>query len=332
MNTATTWPDGKSFAFTVFDDTDHSAVHLTSEVYALLADLGMATTKSVWPVRGTGAPRIGGLTCDDAEYLQWVFGLKERGFEIALHNVAPCTSTREEVIRGLDRFRELFGHDPASFSNHVGCHENIYWGPSRLSGLRSVLYAAYLLSQRESLNGARGHIEGDRLFWGDLCKSRIKYVRNFAFSGINTLNECPFMPYVDPEKPMVNYWFASTDGPSVASFNECISEQNQDLLEEQGGACIMYTHFAVGFQEHGKLNRQFRDLMTRLARRNGWFVPVHRLLDHLLSTNGAHVLTAKERSRLELHWLADRFLYKKKSPKRATGRPPLAVTPDTADA
>ena len=55
------------------------------------------------------------------------------------------------------------------------------------------------------------------------------------------------MPYHDLKKRYVNYWFTSSEGSNVRTFNECISEQNQDQLEEEGGACIMYTHFGCGF-------------------------------------------------------------------------------------
>ena len=59
----------------------------------------------------------------------------------------------------------------------------------------------------------RGHVEGDPYFWGDLCQARIKYYRNFIFRNINTLKCCPFMPYHDPQKPFVNYWFAFLGWP-----------------------------------------------------------------------------------------------------------------------
>src|SRR4051794_31215056 len=82
------WPDGKPFAFTVVDDTDHSTLENAPPVYALLAELGLRTTKSVWTIGGD--PRDG-LACDDARYRAWVERLHEQGFEIALHNVAPRT-------------------------------------------------------------------------------------------------------------------------------------------------------------------------------------------------------------------------------------------------
>ena len=44
--------------------------------------------------------------------------------------------------------------------------------------------------------------------------------------------------------------------------------------------------------------------MTRLARRNGWFVPVSELLDYLLAQRGGRsVLRAAERRELERRWL-----------------------------
>ena len=43
--------------------------------------------------------------------------------------------------------------------------------------------------------------------------------------------------------------------------------------------------------------------MTRLGKMNGWFVPLHRLLDHLVEAKGLHTLTPGERAGLERSWL-----------------------------
>ena len=102
------------------------------------------------------------------------------------------------------------------------------------------------------------------------------------FPKTNTMKMCPMMPYHDPQKPYVNYWFASTDGSTVESFNNRVSEKHQDTLMKEAGACIMYTHFAFGFKDNGKLNSRFKSLIKTLGRKNGWFVPVSTLLDHLL--------------------------------------------------
>lgn len=300
--TSPVWPDGKQFAFTIFDDTDLATVENVGPVYSLLADCGFRTTKSVWVVEGDRQRgKHAGDTCEDPAYLQWVRSLQDQGFEIGFHNCTWHGVPRDAIRAGLDRFAELFGHDPVTAANHTGVEEGIYWADARLTGWRRVLYL--LLTRFRNFKKYRGHLEGDAYFWGDLCKERIKYLRNFTYPDINTLKACPFMPYHDPKKPYVNYWFTSSDGNDVEAFNRCLSEENQDQLESEGGACILYTHFAKGFVVDGQLNPRFRQLMTRLSKKNGWFVTTATLLDYLLQQNGRHDISNAERRRLELAWL-----------------------------
>jgi hypothetical protein len=301
------WPDGKRFAFTIFDDTDRSTLENAPPVYALLRDLGLRTTKSVWPSGGVRNPSIvGGTTCADTGYLAWVRELQRAEFEIGLHNVTYHTSTREETERGLTRFVELFGHQPRSMANHTNCREGIYWGADRVTGLHRLAYD--VLTRFRQRNWFRGHIPGDPHFWGDLCRERVDYVRNFTFTDINTLRVCPFMPYHDPARTWVKSWFASSEGGNCPKFVKTINERAQDELEESGGACIMYTHFGKGFHGPDGLDPRFTELMTRLAKKRGWFVPVSTLLDHIArARGGAHTITAIERTRLERRWLAHKL-------------------------
>ena len=297
------WPGGKDFAFTIFDDPDLDTVENVATVYSFLAGLGMRTTKAIWPLRGNRTPEVGGTTCEDERYLRSMLALKDKGFEIALHNVTYHASTREETARGLEVFHKLFGHYPYSMANHTGCSESIYWGRARLSGAQQVIYDLLRLKPVRHDAVFQGHIETSPLFWGDLCRDKIKYVRNFVLGDINTIKACPAMPYRDSDRPYVNYWFAASEGPRVTSFNDTISEANQDRLRSEGGACIIYTHFAAGFVEDGKLNGRFKSLMERLSSMNGWFVPVHTLLDFILQVRGEHTITQAERITLERKWL-----------------------------
>jgi hypothetical protein len=296
------WPEGKAFAFTAFDDTDEATVANVGPVYDFLADLGFRTTKSVWPLRAPEAPASEGQTCEDPDYLDWALKLQARGFEIGLHCVASRTSDRERTLRGLRAFREAFGPEPITYSNHLVNEEGIYYGPYRLSGLRRAAYRLFALRNH---GGARfrGHVEGDPLFWGDACQEYVKYVRNFSFADINTLKECPYMPYHDPGKPYVDYWFASSEGGDLPDFCRTIAEDAQDRLEAEGGACIMYTHFVAGFHDGKRIDPRFEALMRRLAGKNGWFVPVRTLLDYLIETRGRVELGAADRRRLEWRWL-----------------------------
>lgn len=159
-------------------------------------------------------------------------------------------------------------------------------------------------------NKFKGHKINSKYFWGDYCKKKTKYIRNFVFNDINTLKKCPFMPYHDENKPFVNYWFSSSDGHDVNKFNKLISEKNQDNLVESGGACIVYTHFADGFIENGVLNNTFKFLIKTLSEKGGWFIPVYELLDYLNMKNNNHVITYKQRFALEYSWLKDQILSK----------------------
>ena len=299
------WPNEKRFAFTIFDDTDCSTLENTKEIYRFLADLGFRTTKSVWPLRASMALAYEGSTCEEADYLRWVKNLQHAGFEIGFHMAKSQTSIRSETDKGLQQFAENFGQYPKTMANHSKCQENIYWGNSRFTGKNSLIYN--ILTRYQHNNVYRGHIPGDPLFWGDFCREKIKYVRNFVFSDINSLKACPYMPYQDPDRPYVQYWFASSKGNNVATFNQCLNEESQDRLEEEGGACIMYVHFASHFYLDGQINPRFRFLMERLRKKNGWFVPTSTLLDHIENIRGIHSISPKERSWLERKWLWDQI-------------------------
>jgi hypothetical protein len=297
------WPDGKKFAFSVFDDTDASTVENAPRVYSLLRDLGFRTTKSVWPCAGLREPSVvGGSTCAEPDYLAWVKELQKEGFEIGLHNITYHSSTREETARGLERFVELFGHEPRAMATHTSCQEGLYWGSARVTGAHRVLYD--VLNRGKQMGWFRGHIEGDRFFWGDLAQKRVQYLRNFTLPDMNTLKVCPWMPYYDPGRPWVRAWFASSEGARCKNYTDTISEAAQDRLEHEGGACIMYTHFGKGFYKDGALDSRFVTLMTRLSKKNGWFVPTSTLLDYIKQQRGGiHTLTKRERRRLERRWL-----------------------------
>jgi hypothetical protein len=302
------WPAGRKFAFTVFDDTDWATLETVKPVYDLLADLGMRTTKSVWLFRGEGTTDHGGSTCEDRDYLRWLLGLQKQGFEIGLHNAAPVTSTRERVWLALERFRDLFGEQMLIHCNHARCLDGIYWGDARLSGWRRELYN--VLTKGRNRQVFRGHVEGDPLFWGDLCQKRVLYVRNFVFADPNTLAICPEMPYHDPARPLVNFWFASADGGTCIRFLRNFTFKKLDRLIETGGLCIAYVHFAGGFARDGVVDAEFRRRLEYIAAKDGWFAPVSAVLDYLRGggTREDRAISPARLRRLESRWLADRVL------------------------
>jgi len=244
---------------------------------------------------------VGGATCAEPAYRDWVQTLQREGFEIGFHNATYHSSLREATIRGLDEFARCFGHDPRTMATHTTCREGMYWGEHRVSGAHRMAYN--LLTRFRQRGVFTGHVESDPYFWGDVCRQRIRFVRSFVFDEINTLKACPFMPYHDADRPWVDAWFCSSEGGRVDAFNHTLAEAAQDRLEEEGGACIMYTHFAKGFFSNGQLQPRFRALMERLAQKNGWFVPVATLLDFLAQRQPGRQISGVERRALERRWL-----------------------------
>lgn len=300
------WPEGRRFAFTIIDDTDAATVENVAPLYEVLAERGMRTTKTVWPLAPTRKPTFGGQTLEDPEYRDWVRSLAAKGFEIAFHGAADHTSERENTLRGLDYFREVMGQDPVMHINHFGQAEAMYWGDARLDGLSRHFYRAIIRLMRKN-RSFDGHVEGSPHFWGDLCRERVRYVRNFVFEDINTLNCDPMMPYYDSRRPYVPYWFSASSAPGLDAFCDILSPENQDRLVAEGGACILYTHLAFGFAENGRPNPRFVELIDRMSRLPGWFVPASTLLDFLKTRPGwRENVDRRTLRRMQHRWLIDR--------------------------
>lgn len=280
------WPQGKRFAFTIIDDTDFSNVENTGPVYDFLYENRFITTKTVWPLSPKGSPIGGGDSLEDQCYKDLILDLKAKGFEIALHGVSDESSIRPRVIEGLKKFKEIIGHAPRIHVNHTGQAECLYWGADRFDGAMKLIYTfarKYLLKSDSQFYG---QLENSDYFWGDVCKETITFVRNFVFNDINTLKMDPLMPYHDPRRPYVPYWFSASAGHEVEEFCRLLNERDQDRLLEEGGACIAYAHLADGFYQDGRLNPRFVELMRRLAGLPGWFVPVSTLLDYIGEQKG----------------------------------------------
>src|SRR5262249_27786794 len=157
----------------------------------------------------------GGETCEKPEYLRYLRELQAAGFEIGFHSATLHSSTRSETAEGLSTFEQHFGGPPSAMANHYN-EEAIYWGTARLPGPYRRIYN--FMTRGHNDRKFFGHVEGDPYFWGDLCRERVRYCRNFVYSDINTLRMCPWMPYFDPLRPFVRQWFAATEGDKAPSF------------------------------------------------------------------------------------------------------------------
>src|ERR1041384_8806116 len=78
-----------------------------------------------------------------------------RAFETAFHGATMKTSSRERIVRALDRFRTLFGRPPRVHANHSFNRDNLYWGAGRFDAL--PLRLLYRTLYRQAPDFYQGH-------------------------------------------------------------------------------------------------------------------------------------------------------------------------------
>jgi hypothetical protein len=163
------------------------------------------------------------------------------------------------------------------------------------------------LLMRRPLTGSAGEDEGSPHFWGDAALRHVRYVRNLTFTGLDTLGADPCMPYHDARKPLVNAWFSSSDGHTVAHFNYLLAPDRVDALEANGGVAVVYTHFTDGFVRDGRVDAVFEERLRQLAGRSGWFAPASEVLDWLEGQPGREAACQGYLRRLEVRWMMERI-------------------------
>jgi hypothetical protein len=278
---AVTFPGGKRFAFTIFDDTDVGTLDSIRPIYELLRHLGFRTTKTVWPLDYAGDSAFAGsATLEDSRYCDYLRTLQSQGFEMAFHGATMETALRNDTARALERFRNIFGHAPTSYAAHSYNRDNLYWGRHRFqSRLWRALYSA--TAGRGEPDYA-GHVPGSDVYWLDLAPE-LRYVRSFTFAGIDLNRVTQRFPYSTAGAPRIKGWFPSCDADNVQEFVELLDERHQDALESDNGICILSTHLGKGFVRDGQVREDVVRALESLSRRPGWFVPLTTLLDYVAS-------------------------------------------------
>jgi hypothetical protein len=299
------FPNERRFAFTIMDDTDVATVANVGPIYRLLADLGMRTTKTVWPVDCPEGSKnySSSSTLEDPEYLEFVLDLERAGFEIGYHGATMESSRRERVVQAIDKFLKVFRTPPRVYANHGYNRENLYWGTDRIDC--ALLKRLYQRLSGQSFDHYQGHRPGSPWWWGDIAAMHISYMRNLTFDEIDLRQVNPTMPYRDPQRNLVPWWFSASDAEDVTAFNSLLRAENQDRLERHGGICIVATHLAKGFVANRAVVPETERLLRRLAGRPGWFVPVGTLLDWLIEHGVSGPLPESEWRRMQWKWFVD---------------------------
>ena len=287
------YPSGYNFAFTITDDPDDGWLEQKRTVYDFLDSIGLKISKGVWVFDNTtGSGESGyyyqGVSLENTDYLLYVQELKQKGFNLFLHTVTAGNDKREITIKGFETYKNYFGEYPAHWVNHWTNYDNIYWGYKRFNS--RLLQWLYDLVKKEKYHGDESSSD---YFWGDYCAKHIKYVRGFASDNLNTFSVNPSMPYHDPQKPYVKYWYDCSDGADRKRFNSLISKKNVDKLIQDRGTAIIYTHFAKGFidKKTGKIDPETKNKLEYIAsHKDGWFVPVRTILDRFIAIRDLKVM------------------------------------------
>lgn len=279
------YPYGKRFALSIVDDTDGATEASSVPIYDELMRHNILVTKTVWAMRKKSIsgiyPQIiqEGETLENRSYQQFCERIHACGFEIALHCASAGNSKREDTIRAYDLYEKIFGHSPDTNIMHGRNIENMYWGRY---AYRNRLYQL-IVSALEKVDFA-GHQPQSEYFWGDICKEKTKYIRLFETLKLNTLSFDPATPFHDPNKPYVNWWFSSTYAEGSRLLN-LLSDRNIESLADDYGASIFHTYlcrFVRKSHRSTSVIPRFRELIEKLStRKDGWYVPVNKLLDRL---------------------------------------------------
>jgi hypothetical protein len=300
------YPGEREFAFTIFDDTDDATLENVGPIYELLHELGMRTTKTVWPVdcpEGSAWYYEGATLADDA-YRAFAHQLIERGFELTWHCATMESSTRERIERGLHVFCREFGFYPSIHANHGQNRENIYWGSRRYHN--PLLRGLAKLGARGRDGAFAGEVEGSPYFWGDLCRRHFRYVRGFTFHEINTLRADPALVYRLRSTPYVNCWFSTSEAADAKEFTRLVTRQAIDRLRAEQGLCILSTHLGKGFVRSGRVDPRVDDALRYAASLPGWFVPVSEMLDWFVAQRPPAERSGRQQLAIEFRHAADR--------------------------
>ena len=121
-----TGPHG-AFTLVLTNDPDHGKAEDYARVFNGLNSLELKATTAVFcTIEDDGSDLAKHCykgethTLADPEYKELMLSLHENGHEIAFHGYSQVSNTREKFIKGLEIFRETFGHYPFTYVEHGG--------------------------------------------------------------------------------------------------------------------------------------------------------------------------------------------------------------------
>ncbi len=279
------YPFGYSCAISLIDDTDLSTFSHMKAMYQYLSRKNIQCTRTVWPFKTSKLSgdykciSNTGITLQDKNYVKFCKDLQLDGFEIAMHTASGGNSKRNETIDAYNYFMDCFEHPPYTNIMHGRNKENLYWGKSCVNN--SIMQKAISVLEPQDFGG---HVKDSPYFWGDICKKHTLYVRQFETLQLNTSKFDQAMPYHDPKKPFVNWWFSASYGEGIRFYQLLKKENISNLIKEQGASVIhLYLrHYVQSNRNKHVVDKLFQNKIEELASyKNIWFTPVYKLLNRI---------------------------------------------------
>jgi len=287
-------PYGKNFTFTFTDDPDKNNIRDKKIVYDFLVEQGIKSTVLIYVKRATKTNMMPivpvknyryGDTLEKEEYREYIKYLQSVGFEIGTHTISAGADYREETLAGYDYFKEVLGQYPKHVIMHSHNLDNLYWGKYTFSNSLVQYFLGLLISVPYG-----GHIESSPYFWGDFAQKYTDYIRLWGTTDLNTLAFNPNMPYHDPDKKFVNYFYSFSDGYNHEILMKMLTDENIEEFKEERGLSIVYTHFAAEFVRDSVLSPHFKEQLVKISQDStGWFAPATEVLDRLLYLKNVHI-------------------------------------------
>jgi len=289
------WPYPCKWAYGMTDDTNGSTLESVRTVYEYCIERGIWPTRTVWAlrpsqlcgVRNQRKPKDG-LTLEDLDYRRYCQELSQRGIEFALHDVSSGNNPRENVIRGLETFKETFGYYPSVYICHAHNAEHPYWGEQQYRTRIVRLLSRLLYLQTLSYNREEyfGNDPSSPYYWSDICRKTIRYVRLYRTRSLNVLRKNPRLPYHQYDKPDVLFWF-SGNAEDYELFQR-VSPRALDKIAREDGAILHYAHTSLFLDPErstasGLRPEVERALATIGERSDCWRSTVSSILDRCLA-------------------------------------------------
>ena len=203
-------------------------------------------------------------------------------------------NVREDVIRGLQTFKETFGYAPSVYICHSHNAEHPYWGEQQYRSTIAKLATWFLYRfKREEFFG---HDPSSEYYWSDICRKTIRYMRLYRTRHPNVLKKNPHLPYHQFDKPDVLFWFSGTG--EDYELLERITPRVLDKLAREDGAIIHYAHTSL-FLDTAKSTRSGLRPEVEKAfdligdREDCWCSGVTAVLDRCLATKNMLVHETK---------------------------------------